>query len=89
MGTKLTELCNKEVICLDSGRRLGYVADAVVKLPEGHITALVIPGPGRCFGLIEGREDFCIPFSSIRKIGPDIILADCNPDDCRTPRKKR
>jgi YlmC/YmxH family sporulation protein len=89
MGTKLSEICCKEVICLETGQRLGYVSDAVIRLPEGEVAALVVPGPGRCLGLLESREDFIIPFSSVKKIGPDIILTDCRPNDCRKPKKKR
>ena len=39
--TKFTDLHCKEVICVCDGRRLGFVADARIDLPEGQITALL------------------------------------------------
>ena len=89
MNTKMSELCAKEVICLDTGQRLGRVADVLLQLPEGKITALIVPGPGRCMGLIEGKEDYCVPCSAVKKIGPEIILVECDPDSCRTPHGNR
>ena len=88
MSVRFTELFCKEVICVSDGRRLGFVRDARVELPEGKLTALIVPGPGKCFGLLCPREDFVIPWKCICRIGPDIILVDIEPDRCRTPRGK-
>ena len=88
MSVNFTQLHCKEVICLCDGRRLGFVSDARVELPEGHITAIIVPGPCRCFGLAGPRDDYVIPWSCVRRIGPDIILADVRPEDCRVPPHK-
>ena len=88
MSVKFTDLYCKEVICLSDGRRLGYVCNACVELPEGRLTALMVPGPCRVLGLWGRRDDFVIPWNCIRRIGPDIVLVDIKPDDCRVPRRK-
>jgi type I restriction enzyme S subunit len=59
-----------------------------VELPEGKLTAIIVPGPCRFFGLWGRRDDYVIPWHCIRKMGPDIVLVDVRPDDCRTPRNK-
>lgn len=89
MAMKFSQLQRKEVICLSDGRRLGFVEDMDVEIPEGHIHALFIPGPCRLLGLFGRKEDYCIPWHCIRKIGPDIILVDTRPEDCRVPRLKK
>ena len=86
MSTKFTDLHCKEVICVSDGRRLGFVSDARIELPEGKICAIIVPCPCRLGGLWGKREDFIIPWSSICRIGPDIILVDIRPEECRTPR---
>ena len=47
MSIKFTELQCKEVICVSDGRRLGFVTDVLIELPEGKICAIVVPGPCR------------------------------------------
>lgn len=84
---KFTELNCKEVICVCDGRRLGFISDVRIELPEGRVTAIIVPGKGRLFGLIGCRDDFVIPWSCIKRIGPDIVLVDARPDDCRVPRQ--
>ena len=88
MALTVTQLRCKEVICLETGQRLGYVSDAVIRLPEGEVAALVVPGPCRFFGVAGRRDDYIIPWNCIRKIGPDIVLVDIKHDECRFPRHK-
>ena len=88
MSAKFTDLSCKEVICVCDGRRLGFVSDVVIELPEGQIVAIVIPGPCRFFGLWGRKDDFVIPWHCIRRIGPDIVLVDVKPDECRVLRPK-
>ena len=86
MSIRFTELRCKEVICVSDGRRLGFVSDARIELPEGHIVALIVPGPCRFFGLWGRRDDYVIPWKCIKRMGPDIVLVDIKPDECRVPR---
>ena len=85
---KFTELLCKEVICICDGRRLGFVSDVRIELPEGRVCAVIVPGACRYLGLCGRRDDFVIPWNCIRRIGPDIILVDVQPEGCRVPRQK-
>ena len=88
MSVKFTELQCKEVICVNDGRRLGFITDIQLEVPEGNILAIVVPGPCRFFGLFGRNDDFVIPWCCIRRIGPDIVLVDIKPDECRVSRGK-
>jgi len=89
MSVKLTELQCKEVICLSNGQRLGCITDVLVELPEGKICAVLVPGPCRYLGLLGRQDDFVIPWDCIRRIGPDIVLVEAKPEDCRVRRPRR
>lgn len=89
MSMKFTNLQCKEVICLSNGQRLGFVSDIQIEAPEGKVCAIVVPGPCRFLGVAGRRDDFIIPWSCIKKIGPDIVLVDAKPDDCRVPKQSR
>ena len=88
MSMKFTQLQCKEVICVSDGRRLGFITDVLVEIPEGNICAIVVPGPCKVLGLFGRHDDFHIPWCCIKKIGPDIVLVDVKPEDCRIPRPK-
>ena len=89
MGMRITELHCKEVICVSDGRRLGFISDARIELPEGRVVAIIVPGPCRLFGILGRRDDYVIPWECICRMGPDIVLVDIRPDDCRVPRTKQ
>ena len=86
MSAKFTDLHCKEVICVSDGRRLGFVSDARIELPEGRLVAIIVPCPCRLAGLVGKQEDYIIPWKNICRIGPDIILVDADPEKCRAPR---
>ena len=88
MSTKFTELHCKEVICISDGRRLGYISDACVEVCSGSIVSIIVPGPCRLFGLFGRRDDYIIPWNKIVRMGPDIVLVDVCPEDCRVLRGK-
>ncbi len=83
MAVKFTQLQCKEVICIADGRRLGFIEDVEVEVPEGKICALIVPGPCKLMGPGPSRHDYRIPWDCIRRIGPDIVLVDVNPESCR------
>ena len=88
MGMRVTELHCKEVICVGDGRRLGFVSDVEVTVPEGNVVSIIVPGPCRFLGLWGRRDDYVIPWNCIRRIGPDIILVETKPEECCVPRHK-
>ena len=85
--TTIADLRYKEIINLSNGNRLGFVCDAEITLPEGQVTALIVPGPARFFGLFGREEDLVIPWSQISKIGEDIILVELEGDPRRHHRR--
>ena len=86
MTIKFTDLQCKEVICISDGRRLGFITDVQIEVPEGNICAIVVPGPCRFLGVAGRQDDFIIPWNCIKRIGPDIVLVDAKPDQCRVGR---
>lgn len=89
MCARVTDLRCKEVINICDGQRLGFVSDVEVRLPEGQVVALVVPGPCKFLGLFGQKDDFVIPWHCIRRLGDDIILAEVEADKCRCPRPKQ
>ena len=87
MISSFYELRFKEVIDVCSGYRLGCVYDAEFDDAEGRIVALVTPGRCRFFGLLGREEDIVIPWSSIVRIGSDIILIEIKGEPRRRKRK--
>ena len=84
--SNFTDLYCKEVVCLCDGRRLGFITDARIELPEGRICAIIVPGPNRVLGVCGRRDDYVIPWGCIRRIGPDIVLVEADPAACRVSR---
>ena len=89
MQCRLQDLRRKEVINICDGCRLGFVGDVDIKVPEGQVAAIVVFGPCRFFGLFGRDSDYVIPWSSIKKIGGDIILVEVCAEKVRRPRVKR
>ena len=87
MQCRMVELRCKEVINICDGCRLGYVGDVEVVIPEGTVSALIVPGPYRFFGLFGRGEEFYIPWECIKQIGDDIILID-KPVERRSPQQE-
>ena len=69
-------LRQKEVINIADGMRLGFVGDVEINFTEGAIEAIIIPGPGRFFGLFGKAEEHIIPWKNIVRVGDDIILVE-------------
>ena len=89
MGARFTDLQCKEVICVSDGRRLGFITDVQIAVPEGQVAALVVPGPCRFLGFWGRQDDYVIPWQCVRRIGPDIVLVDIRPEECRVPRGRQ
>jgi YlmC/YmxH family sporulation protein len=73
---KTSELKQKEVININDGRRLGLVSDMEINMETGNLEAIVIPAGGKFLGFFSKENDIVIGWSSIRKIGIDVILVD-------------
>ena len=76
---RLMELGQKEIVNLNNGARLGIIADSdmLIDQQSGKIISLLAPERRFSFKML-GIESsgFEIPWSSIRKIGYDMIIIE-------------
>jgi YlmC/YmxH family sporulation protein len=70
----MDSLRDKEVINVKDGGRIGFVCDVEVDTQEARLTAVVVYGKLRLFGLLGREEDTAIPWGDIEKIGTDVLL---------------
>ena len=84
---RITDLRDKEVICVKDGTILGCVCDVEVDTCTGELTAIVVFGRAKAFGLLGREEDTVIPWCNIQVIGEDAILIEYEPP--RRHRRKR
>ena len=90
MCERFSSLRCKEVINVCDGCRLGYLSDLELETETGRVLALLVPGPGRFFGLFGSKEEYVIPWSCIRRIGDDIVLVDVVLQEvCRQREKQK
>lgn len=92
MEGRIGDLRYKEIINVSDGCRYGYPQDVAVELSTGQVTALIVPGRPRLFGLLGRDEDIIIPWPRVRQVGEDIILVDGFQGGVRsadTPERKR
>jgi len=73
---RMYDLKLKEVINIKDGCRYGFVCDVEIDIEEGFITHIIVPGPGRVFGVFGRDQEYKIPWRCICQIGDDIILVD-------------
>ena len=89
MTERFSSLRCREVINVCDGCRLGFVSDLELDTESGRVTALIVPCPGKCLGLLPSGENYVIPWANIRRIGGDLILVDVPREDCRRGRGKK
>ena len=71
----LSELQSKDIISTKDGRRLGRIIDAEIN-NQGQIITLVLEEKKSFKRIMISTNDSKVPFTSITKIGEDVILAD-------------
>ena len=74
MVCRMDSLRDKEVINVKDGGRIGFVCDVEVDTQEARLTAVVVYGKMRLFGLLGREADFVIPWGDIVLIGEDTVL---------------
>jgi len=80
MSCRIAELRNKQVVCVKNGCVLGFVSDVDIDITSGSITAIVIFGRLRLFGILGREDDIVIPWSDIKVIGHETVLVNTDPD---------
>ena len=73
---RISELRCREVINICDCKRLGYVGDIDFDFDKGCIVAIIVPGPPTICGFLGREKEYIIPFCSLRRVGPDIILVE-------------
>lgn len=91
MYCRIGDFRTKEVINVCTGYRLGYVCDAEIDETDGKVTALIVPGPYRFFGLFGHEDDYLLPWDCIERIGADIILINVPGEfrRCKCDKKRK
>lgn len=74
MSCRIDELRNRQVVCVKNGCVLGYVSDIELDTASGNLTALVIYGKPKLFGVLGHENDIIIPWEEIVVIGNETIL---------------
>ena len=72
---RLSDLQTKDIISTKDGRKLGRIIDVEIE-NDGRITYLVVEQKKKFKTLIGGGMDVSFNFTSIVKIGEDVILID-------------
>ena len=76
METTFTELRNKQVINVLSGKVLGNICDMVIDIRRNCIKGFLLPQSKGFWSLFSSKEELFIPFENICKIGEDVILVE-------------
>lgn len=71
---RLSQLGRREIICMQDGKKIGFVDDIRLDAESGKVEALVVSGGGIPF--LWHSEDFIIPWENLRMIGQDAILVE-------------
>ncbi len=89
MLCRFSEFRDREVICIRTGARLGFVGDVEFQSPEGRVTSLIVPGRARYLGLFGREEDYILPWECITRVGEDVILIESDHGVRRGKRPKK
>ena len=73
MDCCLTELRNKEVINVYTGKRLGFVSDVEMDVKDARLLSILVPGEGSLFGR---GPSLRIPWTCIEHVGEDLIIVN-------------
>ncbi len=74
MKCSVASLCDKDVIDVCNGMRIGVVSDVEFDTCNGCITAIVIGGRQGFFGAFGKTEDIRINWCDIQVVGDETIL---------------
>jgi YlmC/YmxH family sporulation protein len=75
---RLSQIGGKEIVNLNTGERLGIVAEAdlVIDKETGKIQKLLIPEDRLQFSIFGDKDYFEVPWENVRKIGSDMIIIE-------------
>ena len=73
---KASEIRQKEVINIKTGKRLGNIIDYDIDLRSGRVTGVSVPVQGKFSILSKNDQDIFVAWEKIKKIGDDVILIE-------------
>jgi len=88
METSFTELRNKEVINVLSGRLLGNINDVIIDLSRNCVLGYMVPNCKSILNFFRPSQEIFIPYNCICKIGEDVILVEVVETPCKKNRNK-
>ena len=74
---RLSDLIGKDIVNIQNGSRLGTVADSdlVIQAETGEIDSIILPSRSGFLNFWD-KSNLTIPWSSVRKIGAEVIIVD-------------
>jgi len=89
MFCRMMDLRCKEVVNVNDGKCLGCVSDLELDTCSAQVTALIIYGKPRFFGIFGRGDDLIIGWSCIECIGDAVLIKyTYPPQSCGTFRRK-
>jgi len=75
---RVSELAGKEIINIYDGVRLGTIGDSdmIIDTESGEIISILLPHRPGLFNLWLDKQEMKIPWSSVKKIGSEVIVVD-------------
>lgn len=76
---RLSEMEGKEIINIADGEKLGVVGDSDLSFDEGtgEITAIILPEKGGLLqNLFSDRREVIVPWTAVKRIGPEVIIVE-------------
>lgn len=80
--TRIQTLQEKEVININDGAKIGFVADIEIDVQTGKVISIIVLNSYKTFGFFGKTQEYIIPWCEIKKIGDDIILIDVDLEKC-------
>ncbi|MBR5319058.1 MAG: YlmC/YmxH family sporulation protein [Peptococcaceae bacterium] len=76
MSAKISDLQERQIVNIADGKCLGNIKDIELNILEGTIQALVLPGIGGFWGMLQNQGELLIPWQKVVRIGVDVVLID-------------
>lgn len=70
----LTNMQSKEIIAVNSGKKIGTIIDLDINAEKGVITHIIVGGKNKSIPLFGKTEEIVISWEDIVTVGSDVIL---------------
>lgn len=84
---RLSSLARKEIINLYDGDRIGLIGESDLLVDEETGTIAEIEVPSRP-GMLRAHRGMSIPWSAVRRVGPEVLIVDLEPLDTGGRRRR-